>query len=38
MIKTTSYKYYRELKEKGIDVQFVTKDQMKKLSQSYKRR
>jgi hypothetical protein len=37
MIKTTNYKHYHELKEKGISVQFVTKNQMKKLSQSYKR-
>ena len=25
MIKTTSYKHYKELKEKGVNVQLVTK-------------
>ena len=30
MIKTTSLKYYKELKLKGISVQLVTKQDLKK--------
>lgn len=28
MIRTTSYSHYKKLKEKGINVQFVTKQEL----------
>ena len=30
MIKTTSYKHYKELKAKGVNVQLVTKSDLNK--------